>query len=241
MSYQAALFDMDGVLIDTRQEVTAYWLALAAQHGVQISDIEFEQHVYGCSAGHTFTTLFPHLSAAQLEDAYVRMAAHSASQTYTPVAGAFELVRGLRQAGVPIALVTGAEPNKVASVTRQIDLAGLFSTVITAQDIYHGKPDPECYLLAARRLGALPERCLVFEDALSGAQAALAAGTTCIGVQPSPRLAAALLAMGVRRVVPNLTAVTVESDGADSASAARFGLDGGGPGVWLAVGTREGR
>ena len=169
------------------------------------------------------------------------MAAHSARQTYTPVAGALALVRALQQAGVPVALVTSAEPNKVALVTRQIDLAGLFSTVVTARDIRHGKPDPECYLLAAQRLGADARRCLVFEDALSGAQAALAAGATCIGVQPSPRLAAALLTMGVRHVVSNLTAVMVGGEAADAAPAARFALDGRGDlPTWVAVGARGG-
>ena len=79
---------------------------------------------------------------------------------------------------------------------------------VTVGDIQRGKPHPDGYLLAAQRLQKPPQRCLVFEDAVSGVKAAVAAGATCIGVQ-SPDRATALLVAGATYTVPDFTAVNL--------------------------------
>ena len=101
-------------------------------------------------------------------------------------------------------------PWKVATVTEQLQLDGLFGTVVTAADITRGKPAPDCYRLGAERLGVEPSRCLVFEDAVPGVQAARAAGMRCVGVQ-SPSGAERLRDQGAFTVVADFRGVRVEA------------------------------
>ena len=60
MNYEAILFDLDGVVIDTHCPVTEFWLNLAAEHQVELTPADFQQHIYGCPMSHTFDKLFPH-------------------------------------------------------------------------------------------------------------------------------------------------------------------------------------
>lgn len=72
--------------------------------------------------------------------------------TYTEVKGVTAFLRALKQHHVQTALVTSAEPRKVRHVVDQLGLDGLFSAIVTSDDVKKGKPDPQCYLLAAQRL-----------------------------------------------------------------------------------------
>ncbi|NJN94711.1 MAG: HAD family phosphatase [Anaerolineales bacterium] len=208
MKYTAILFDMDGVVIDTHQPVTAFWLALAAELGVTLSQADFQQHIYGCPMNHTFDVLFPYLTAEQRRAIFSRLEEYEIAATYTAVPGVISLLQTLRRHGFPTALVTSADTWKVDVVERQLELQGLFATRVTVGEIERGKPYPDGYLLAARRLQQPPERCLVFEDAISGVQAAVAAGTTCIGVRP-PETAQALLDAGASHTIPDFSRVTL--------------------------------
>jgi len=208
MIYTAILFDMDGVVIDTHEAVTQFWLALGTEHGVQLSQANFQQHIYGCPMNHTFDVLFPHLSSEQRRAIFVRLEEYEIAATYTAIPGVIALLQTLRWRGIPTALVTSADTWKVDVVERQLELQGLFTTRVTIGEIKRGKPHPDGYLLAARRLQQPPPRCLVFEDAISGVQAAVAAGTTCIGLRP-PETAQALLDAGASHIIPDFTGVTL--------------------------------
>jgi HAD superfamily hydrolase (TIGR01509 family) len=131
---------------------------------------------------------------------------HETHDSYQAVPGAVRLLQLLRRGSIPTALVTSGQPWKVRAVMDQLGIAGLFAAEVTASDIAEGKPHPECYLLAARALGVVPERCLVFEDAVSGVDAAVAAGAVCIGVAESGR-AHILAAAGARYIVPDFSSV----------------------------------
>ena len=208
MHYEAILFDMDGVLIDTRQSVTAFWQALAAEHQVQLTPADLEQHIYGCLAGHTLDILFPQLDAQARAAVMARGLSYESGLTYTEIPGAVALLRRLKRFGIPTALVTSGSENKVGHVSRQLGLDGLFAERVVGSDIQHGKPDPEAYALAAQKLHRPPEVCLVFEDSISGVRAAVAAGACCIGVQ-TPVEAPALLAAGAAAVMPDFMSIQV--------------------------------
>jgi sugar-phosphatase len=181
------LFDMDGVIVDTEQAVTAFWQKLAAAHGVHISDGDFAVHVYGRPAGDTLASLFPHLTEEERDRAIAEMCTAEMSDTYVEVPGAIDLVRALHRQSIPTALVTSGEPWKVSAVTQQLGIEPCFTATVTASDIQAGKPDPQSYLLAAERLGQPIEECIVFEDAVSGVQAAVASGATCVGMARARR------------------------------------------------------
>lgn len=211
MSYAAILFDMDGVIIDTQHSVTEFWQIVAGEQGVRLTEADFQQHIYGCSLRHTFDVLFPQLDQSTERGILERMELYELNLIYTAIPGAVKLLRSLKQAGVPLALVTSAFPWKVDLVMRQLELEGVFTTRVTATDIQRGKPHPDGYLLGAERLGFPAQHCLVFEDAVGGVQAAVAAGAACIGVRP-PETAPALTAVGAFHTIPDFTAVTLQAD-----------------------------
>ncbi len=210
MSFTAILFDMDGVVIDTHHSVTAFWNDLARQHQVQLTDEIFAQHIYGTPAVHTLSKCFPHLSVDEHKAVLESLTRYESQLTYTEVKGITTFLHTLKQQHVHTALVTSAEPRKVQNVVDQLGLGGLFSTVVTANDVKIGKPDPQCYLLAAQYLNQTPDQCIVFEDAISGVKAGVAAGMLCIGIQQKAGVSA-LLEVGAQYVIPDFSAISLES------------------------------
>ncbi|WP_053737801.1 HAD-IA family hydrolase [Nocardia sp. NRRL S-836] len=183
--FEAVLFDMDGVLVDTEASVADFWQDLARSHGFAISAEDLDRHVYGRSALHTLRELFPMLPPDRYDEVYDLMRVDNETLHYSTIPGVLPLLGSLRAAGTPTALVTGAEPYKATAVLKQLGLR--FDVTVTATDVEHGKPDPACYALAARRLGVPVERCVVFEDAVSGITSAVAAGATCVALAPPQR------------------------------------------------------
>ncbi len=217
MPYEAILFDMDGVIVDTRQSVTAFWENLAEKYQVHLTRADFEQHIYGCPVTHTLDLLFPPLSPDERQSILSSLVDYETNLTYPAVKGVIPFLRTLKQQDIPTALVTSGDRWKVDRVITQLNLKGLFTIQITVSDIRQGKPHPECYLLAAQCLQRSPEQCIVFEDAISGVKAAVAAGALCVGIQPSNH--APLLQAGAYWVVPDFTAVSLQ-DGQDGAETA---------------------
>jgi beta-phosphoglucomutase-like phosphatase (HAD superfamily) len=93
---------------------------------------------------------------------------------------------------IPMAVASGGHRRIVMSTLRALGIAGLFDAIVTAEDYLRGKPHPDPFLEAARRLNVVPERCLVFEDTSTGLAAAKAAGMACILVPPPPRIPGAV-------------------------------------------------
>lgn len=211
MEYKAVLFDMDGVLVDTRASIIRFWQELAAGHGFVLTEADLESHVYARSADHTIDALFPMVGPKQRTHVLRMLHDYEAALTYAEIPGATSLARSLCSDGVPLAVVTGAESAKVDAVLAQLGLVDAFLVIVHAGDVREGKPDPASYLLAASRLKIAPERCLVFEDALSGIEAAVKARTTCIAVGPLDTVSE-LLSVGAVAVVENFLAVEVQSD-----------------------------
>jgi len=208
MDYEAILFDMDGVIVDTYQSVTEFWQNLAEAYQVHLTQANFNQHVYGCPATHTLDFLFPHLNAAERQSILAKMANYETNLKYTGVKGAIAFLRALKKQGIPTALVTSGDQRKVNEVINQLGIDGMFTAQVTAGDIQRGKPHPECYLLAAQHLQKLPEQCIVFEDSISGVKAAVASGALCIGIGPSS-MASPLLQAGARYIVPDFTSISL--------------------------------
>ncbi len=95
--------------------------------------------------------------------------------------GVVELIRKLHKK-YTLALTTSSTFNEMVSVMHQLGVGDLFKTTVTAEDVKHGKPDPEPYLLTAKKLGADPRECLVIEDSESGVRSATSAGMKCIAI-----------------------------------------------------------
>lgn len=133
--FRTVLFDMDGVVIDTRQSVTDFWQAVAAEQNVTVTPDGFDRHIHGVPAVATLRALFPGLPHEQDGEFHDRVIRYELGLRYEEVAGVKSLLRSLKAAGVKTALVTSGMSWKVEEVSRQRALGGLFDVIVTAADI----------------------------------------------------------------------------------------------------------
>lgn len=222
MPYEAVLMDMDGVLVDTQISIVAFWRRLTSTYHIHLTQEEIDQHISGRSASHTITALLPSLDDEEQQSIYRALHEHETSLHYQEVRGVGAFLQKLKHSHISVALVTSASRWKVEIVLQQLGLASLFSVQVTGDDIRESKPAPDSYLLAASRLGKDPQTCLVFEDAVNGVRAALAARMLCVGVLTTVP-ACSLLDAGASCTISDFTAVRVQAAPADVPEAdARF-------------------
>ncbi|HML21473.1 MAG TPA: HAD family phosphatase [Aggregatilinea sp.] len=205
---EAILFDMDGVVTDTRADVDRTWQAVAQQVGVTLTSDDFDRHVYGCKAETTLAALFPMIPESDWDAVLQPMLDSEAAAQYVPMPGITALLGALRDWNARTALVTSGAPFKVELVLQQLGLDGVFDAIVTGEDVQRGKPDPDCYLRGAEALGVPPAKCLVFEDAISGVTAATHAGMLCIGISERSDH---LVATGAAYTIPDFTGTAITS------------------------------
>lgn len=177
---QAILFDNDGVLVDSHEQVVAAWSQLAAEYSLDIDRLLVE--LVGVRSADTLSRYVP---AEQLDDAVARLEVleiELAAQTPALV-GALDLVSQLPPDRW--AIVTSATRPLADARWAGAQLVPPPSTV-TADDVSHGKPHPEPFLAGAKVLGFDAARCVVFEDSPSGGEAARAAGAAVVAVGSLP-------------------------------------------------------
>jgi sugar-phosphatase len=172
----AILFDLDGVLIDSRICIVRHWREWARQHGLDTAAIMRVAH--GMRTVETMRLVAPHLDAEKEAE---RFTAAEVVDTEGVVAieGASELLNGLPQDAW--AIVTSGSKELAMARLRRTGLP-IPHTLITADDVKQGKPSPEPYLVAAERLRIAASRCVVVEDAPAGIEAARAAGMQVIAM-----------------------------------------------------------
>jgi beta-phosphoglucomutase len=200
MNDDAAIFDMDGVLVDTYQAHYESWAALARAQGLDFSEADFAR-TFGCTSREIIAAWGARkgrdLSEGEIAalDAEKEAAFRRIIAARVPVMpGAMALLEQLRAAGFRLALGSSAPPENVELVMERMRLGGLMDAVVNGRDVTRGKPDPRVFLLAAERLGVPPGRCVVIEDAPVGIAAALAAGMASVGLASTGRTRESLAA-----------------------------------------------
>lgn len=179
------VFDLDGLLVDSEPLQIAAWQTVLARYGTQLDDALLHD-LFGLRLTDSARLVTARLSLplapedvlAEREAVFLDMIAGQ----LRPMPGALQLVSELTAREVPLALATSGRRNYVERAVREIGLDGAFHVQVTAEDVERGKPAPDCYLLAAAKLGLPPARCLALEDAPLGIQAAKAAGLRCLAV-----------------------------------------------------------
>ncbi|MDE6310420.1 MAG: HAD family phosphatase [Muribaculaceae bacterium] len=182
-----ALFDLDGVLIDTETEYTRIWGEIDSLFPSGVEN--FPMVIKGTTLPHILGTYYPDpATQAKVVEMLNRC---EAAMEYRPIPGAFEFLKALKDAGIPAALVTSSNDEKMSNVySRLPGLKDYFQTIVTACDVTRSKPDPEGYRLAAERIGIPVGRCCVFEDSLSGLKAGRSAGARVVALATTlPRTA----------------------------------------------------
>lgn len=174
-----ALFDMDGVLIDTEPQYTAFWNKIAKQYDINIKN--FENEIKGMTIPHIFSYYFNTLSGKEVEQILRDFRLFEESVLFPDIPGAIDFVKELKLHNIRVGLVTSATELKLGRVCQQKQFDTLFDVIISAKDIQNGKPAPDCFLLGAKRLSSETKNCIVFEDSLAGITAGNAAGMSVIG------------------------------------------------------------
>ena len=210
---KALIFDMDGTIVDNMGVHTAVWLDVLAKFGVKITGSEFQATVAGMTNPETLRKLVnPEMTDAQAAEIARRKEERYREQyrdTMRPVKGLIPLLQEARRMGMRLAVATAAGNDNIDFVMNGLDLWDSFDAIVGADDVERGKPHPDLFLLAAERLGVSPEHCLVFEDALTGIEAARRAGMEAIAVTTSHNIDEVAHLPKVRQAIPDFTHVTV--------------------------------
>ncbi|TYB48284.1 HAD family hydrolase [Actinomadura chibensis] len=204
----AAVFDLDGTLIDTEPRNRVMWSRLFDAHGAPYDDAVIASFAgrRGREVLQELAHLFPGRTVEELFEQALSFGTLPGLPAAAPVPGAVGLVRSLAGAGVPLAVVTSGQRAYAEDLLAELGVRHLLDVVVTAGDVATGKPHPEGYLAAARDLGVPPAAAVGFEDAPAGVAAVKSAGMTCVGVgttQPPDALA------GADHVVADLNEVDV--------------------------------
>lgn len=182
----AAIFDWDGVIIDSGQLHAQSWRLLAAELGKSVAADSFIRG-FGMKSGriiaeiHRWATDPAEIARLERrkEELYREIVARS---EMTPLPGVVEWLERLNRAGVPCAVASSTHRLNIDAVLDRIGLRHDFREIISAEDVEQGKPNPEVFEKAAERLGIAPARCVVFEDAHVGIEAGHAAGMKVVAV-----------------------------------------------------------
>ena len=176
---KAALFDLDGVVLDTEKQYSHIWNIVGQQFHPELS--HFEMIIKGQTLKQIFASYFPNV--AQQAVVTQMLNEYEANMKYEYIQGAELFISTLRTQGVLTALVTSSNNAKMNNVYNALpNFHNLWDFVVTADLITHSKPNPECFLLGAQKLGVLPSECVVFEDSLHGLQAGKAANMKVVGL-----------------------------------------------------------
>ncbi|MFB3890819.1 MAG: HAD family hydrolase [Phycisphaerae bacterium] len=218
---QALILDFDGVVVDSEPIHLACFREVLAGIGVPLATEDYYARYVGFDDHDCFAAVLRNNGREAAESLIRELVARKTAlvqQAYTrsvrAMPGAVELIRGASEAGVPTAVCSGGLRKEIEIAARAAGVAKHLLTVVTAEDVRHGKPDPEGYRLALARLCAItgkaltPGRCVVVEDAPAGIQAAKTAGMKVLAVTSSYPAGALNLA---DRIVASLTDVSLGS------------------------------
>ena len=191
----AFIFDIDGTIIDSMPWHGKSWEVFFARHGRAYAGESFLRGSAGRTGVELMRELFGPLSDT---DAWALVHEKEAiyrdlfRPVFSEIAGFRDFARRAKAAGVGIGCATAGDADNIAFAIQGLGMESEFDALVGAQDVANGKPAPDLFLLAAKRMGAAPRDCVVFEDAPLGIEAARRAGMSAIAVtsgEPAAKLA----------------------------------------------------
>jgi len=181
-----ALFDWDGVIIDSSAQHEKSWEMLATELGLPLPADHFVR-----GFGMKNQVIIPQILHWTEDPEEIETYSLRKEQLYRdiirdegirPLPGVMDLLRMLTGEGVPCAVASSTHRKNVETIFEAIGIGPFFEAVVTAEDVSHGKPDPEVFQKSAERIGRPATHCAVFEDAHVGIEAGLAAGARVVAV-----------------------------------------------------------
>jgi beta-phosphoglucomutase len=207
---KAAIFDMDGVLVNSHPVHLRAWIRLLKSAGRPVGDNDMGFILEGRKREEILQHYLGPLTDLELrahgqqKERFFREEATSIS----PIPGVRQFLDNLAAAEVPMAVASCGGRERVNHLLEHLALSGYFQAVVSGDDVTKGKPDPSIFLLAAKQCGVAPEDVMCFEDSVSGVMAAVAAGMKCVGIADSGRKGL-LLDAGAEMVVPDFVDLSV--------------------------------
>lgn len=188
MWFKACIFDLDGVIVDTAKYHFMAWKRLADEMGIVFTEQDNER-LKGVSRmasleiilglGGKNLTKAEKVELADIKNRwYVEYISRMTPEEILP--GAVEFLSELKRRNYKVAL--GSASKNTPMILEKVGIADIFDAVADGNNVHRAKPDPEVFLKASSLLGVDPDRCIVFEDAAAGIEAALNAGMACVGI-----------------------------------------------------------
>ena len=185
----AVIFDIDGTIVDNMHLHAEAFAVFAERHGLPALTAEDRARLDGRRNSEIFPILFrrdvPREEWLAYEEEKEGLYRELSRGRLLPMKGLQVLIDRLKLSGIAIALATSAPEANVTHTLRELGFSEVFSVIVRGDQVPRGKPAPDVFLEAARRLGVEPSACLVFEDAPMGIAAAQAAGMPVVALTTS--------------------------------------------------------
>ncbi|MEK4994210.1 beta-phosphoglucomutase [Paenibacillus odorifer] len=185
---KGAIFDLDGVIVDTAKYHYLAWASLADELGFKFTE-EDNERLKGVSRMRSLDILLE-VGGLEFKEAEKLAMAEKKNRLYVEyisrleeselLPGVKEYLTGMRSRGIGIAL--GSASKNAEFILNKLNITDLFDAVVDGNKVSLAKPDPEVFLIAAQEIGLQPDECVVFEDAEAGVQAGKAAGMKVVGI-----------------------------------------------------------
>lgn len=185
-TFKAAIFDMDGVIIDNHIYHVKSWAEFCKKNSIAFDENTFRTKYFGKNTRDTFNGLLGY----SLTDEEINAMGEEKEKIYremykdyiTPVDGLIPFLNSLKKAEIKTAVATSAPTSNLNFTLDALNIRHLFDVVVDASGVAKGKPDPEIYLKAANLLNLTPSDCIVFEDSVSGIKSGQGAGMKVIAL-----------------------------------------------------------
>ena len=175
----AALFDFDGVIMDTETQYTVFWNEQGLKH---LNEEDFGRRIKGQTLTQIYEKYFPTLPEAQREIT-AKLNVFEKQMFYEYIPGVEAFIADLHRHGVKIAVVTSSNEEKMQNVyNAHPEFKGMVDRILTGEMFARSKPTPDCFLLGMEIFSVTPENTYVFEDSFHGLQAGMTSGATVIGL-----------------------------------------------------------
>ena len=183
---EAAIFDMDGTMINNMSYHKKAWIEFCNRHGLSLTEDEFRERFSGKKNNQILNTVFgKELSPEEIKK-FTDEKESIYQELYAPdikeVQGLRNLLEQLKQRNIKLAIATTAPAGNREFGLKALGLNDTFEVILGDEHVNRGKPDPEIYLETAKKLGVDPTHCLVFEDSPVGVQAGKNAGMRVVGI-----------------------------------------------------------
>ena len=182
---QAIIFDMDGLMVDSEPLARRAWNQVLQAHGHEMTDDIYRQMI-GRRTDHSAHLILDYyplpLTASELATQKTNIFHEIRAQGIPAMPGLTALQVAIQQRNIPWAVATSSPRDHAEIILAQLGLTDDCRTIAAGNEVEHGKPAPDIYLLAAERLGIEPTVCLALEDSVPGSQAAAAAGMKVIAI-----------------------------------------------------------